>query len=205
MATLPKIMDVGWHPILPPSSQTAIAIENEVIGDELQRPNDDFTEEKVYLKDEVLSEMNFEGIVGKSAALHRALKELEIVAPTDSGVMILGETGTGKELIARAIHNRSSRRHEPFVKVNCAAIPPGLLESELFGHEKGAFTGAVMRKAGRFEVQIKERCSWMKSVTSPSSYSPNCCEFCRNVNLNDSAVRGRNKSMFASSRQPTGT
>jgi formate hydrogenlyase transcriptional activator len=155
MATLPKIMDVGWHPFLPPSSQAAIAIENEVISDELQRPNDDLTVEKVCLEDEVLSEMNFEGIIGKSAALHRALKELEIVAPTDSGVMILGETGTGKELIARAIHNRSSRRHQPFVKVNCAAIPSGLLESELFGHEKGAFTGAVMRKAGRFEVADK--------------------------------------------------
>jgi len=155
MATLPKIMDVYSHPILPPSSHAAIAIENAVISDELQRPNDELTEEKVYLTDEILSEMNFEGIVGKSAALRRALKEVEIVAPTDSGVMIFGETGTGKELIARAIHNRSSRRHQPFVKVNCAAIPSGLLESELFGHEKGAFTGAVMRKAGRFEVADK--------------------------------------------------
>jgi formate hydrogenlyase transcriptional activator len=136
MATLLKIVDVGSHPILPPSSQVAIAIENEVISDELQRPNDDLTEEKVYLEDEILSEMNFEGIVGKSAALHRALKEVEIVAPTDSGVTIRGETGTGKELIARAIHNRSSRRHQPFVKVNCAAIPSGLPESGSSGMKK---------------------------------------------------------------------
>ena len=100
-------------------------------------------------------EQVFEHIVGKSAALQRALHELEVVAPTDSGVLILGETGTGKELIARAIHNLSARRNRPFVKVNCAAIPSGLLESELFGHERGAFTGAIMRKAGRFEVADK--------------------------------------------------
>jgi formate hydrogenlyase transcriptional activator len=100
-------------------------------------------------------EQVFDGIVGKSAALQRALRELEVVAPTDSGVLILGETGTGKELIARAIHNLSARRNRSFVKVNCAAIPSGLLESELFGHEKGAFTGAIMRKAGRFEVADK--------------------------------------------------
>ena len=97
----------------------------------------------------------FEGMVGKSAALRRTLHELEVVAPTDSGVLILGETGTGKELIARAIHNLSARRNRPFIKLNCSAIPSGLLESELFGHERGAFTGAVMRKAGRFEVAHK--------------------------------------------------
>jgi len=100
-------------------------------------------------------EQGFEGIVGRSAALRRALQEVEVVAPTDSGVLILGETGTGKELIARAIHNRSGRRNRPFIKLNCAAIPSGLLESELFGHERGAFTGAITRKAGRFEVADK--------------------------------------------------
>jgi len=155
MATLPKMMDVYSHPILPPSRDAAIGFDNALISNDRQRPNDDLPEEKVYLEDENQRGMNFEGIVGKSAALRRALTELEIVAPTDSGVMILGETGTGKELIARAIHNLSSRRNQPFVKVNCAAIPSGLLESELFGHEKGAFTGAIMRKAGRFEVADK--------------------------------------------------
>jgi formate hydrogenlyase transcriptional activator len=136
-------------------AQLAVAIELAIVNGELKERRQDFGQENVYLKGEVSPEMNFEGVVGKSAGLGRVLKELEIVAPTDSGVLILGETGTGKELIARAVHDRSSRRHQNFVKVNCAAIPSGLLESELFGHEKGAFTGAIMRKAGRFEVADK--------------------------------------------------
>jgi formate hydrogenlyase transcriptional activator len=108
--------------------------------------------ENAYLDDEIRSELNFEEIVGKSAALQRVLKTVETVAPTDSTVLICGETGTGKELIARAIHNLSPRHSNPCVKLNCAAIPTGLLESELFGHEKGAFTGAVAHRIGRFEL-----------------------------------------------------
>ena len=111
-------------------------------------------EDKDYLE-EPSSEAGFEPIVGRSAALRRVLRQVEVVAPTDSGVLIQGETGTGKELIAEAIHNRSDRRDRPFIKVNCAAIPSGLLESELFGHEKGAFTGAITRKPGRFELADK--------------------------------------------------
>src|SRR5881296_1815425 len=99
----------------------------------------------------ISTEHNFEEIIGESPALKRTLKQVEIVAPTDSTVLLLGETGTGKELIARAIHNLSFRRERTLVKVNCAAIPTGLLESELFGHEKGAFTGAHRRKPGQFE------------------------------------------------------
>jgi formate hydrogenlyase transcriptional activator len=106
-------------------------------------------------KREAGKEEAFQGIVGRSAALQRALREVEVVASTDCGVLILGETGTGKELVARAIHNLSARRDRPLIKLNCAAIPSGLLESELFGHERGAFTGALMRKAGRFEVADK--------------------------------------------------
>ena len=105
-----------------------------------------------HLHDEVQSEAGFDEIVGTSEVLRRALKDVEVVASTDSTVLICGETGTGKELIARAIHNLSARRHKAFVKLNCAAIPTGLLESELFGHERGAFTGAVSQRIGRFEV-----------------------------------------------------
>jgi formate hydrogenlyase transcriptional activator len=112
-------------------------------------------EDKDYTADKQSSVTGFEEIVGRSAALRRLLRQVEVVAPTDSGVMIQGETGTGKELIAQAIHNRSARRNRPLIKVNCAAIPSGLLESELFGHEKGAFTGAIMRKPGRFEFADK--------------------------------------------------
>jgi len=137
------------------SSRVAVAVENAVLYDDLRKLKDNSSEERVYLQDETRSELKFEEIVGRSAALQRVLRQVEVVAPTDSGVLIQGETGTGKELIARAIHNLSSRRDQPFVKLNCAAIPSGLLESELFGHEKGAFTGAIMRKAGRFEVADK--------------------------------------------------
>ena len=104
---------------------------------------------------EPISEPGFEGIIGRSHALRRVLQQVEVVAPTESGVLIQGETGTGKELIAQAIHKRSTRCQRAFVKVTCAAIPSGLLESELFGHEKGAFTGAIVRRAGRFELADK--------------------------------------------------
>jgi formate hydrogenlyase transcriptional activator len=112
-------------------------------------------EDQDYLADEPSTEAGFEQIIGRSAALRRVLRQVEVVAPTDSGVLIQGETGTGKELIAQAIHNRSGRCDRAFIKVNCAAIPSGLLESELFGHEKGAFTGAITRKPGRFELADK--------------------------------------------------
>ncbi len=109
-------------------------------------------EERRYLESEIRSEHNFGDIIGKSDALYKVLEQIAIVAPTDSTALLHGETGTGKELVARAIHNLSSRRDRPFVRINCAAIPSGLLESELFGHEKGAFTGALMQKKGRFEL-----------------------------------------------------
>jgi len=106
----------------------------------------------LYLESEILSEFNFEDIVGNSEAIQKVMKQVAIVAPTDSTVLLHGETGTGKELVARAIHRSSPRREQTFVKLNCAAIPSGLLESELFGHEKGAFTGALMQRKGRFEL-----------------------------------------------------
>ena len=137
------------------SNQVAVFIENNFLHAELQKLKEEFGERPPHVEDELPNESRFEEIVGRSPALQRVLRQVEVVAPTDSGVLIQGETGTGKELIARAIHNLSGRLDRPFVKVNCAAIPSGLLESELFGHEKGAFTGAVMRKPGRFEVADK--------------------------------------------------
>jgi len=134
------------------ANQIAIAVENALaFGQVLDRANR-LTEEKLYLQDEIRTEHNFEEIIGESAVLKRILRQVQTVAPTDSTVLIQGETGTGKELIARAIHNLSARRERTLVKVNCAAIPTGLLESELFGHEKGAFTGAIAQRIGRFEL-----------------------------------------------------
>jgi len=133
--------------------QVAIAVENALDYEKAIRDRDKETRQRLYLEDEIRAE--FGEIVGESPALKTALDLVSIVAPTDSSVLILGETGTGKELIARAIHNLSSRRERAFVKLNCAAIPLGLLESELFGHEKGAFTGAIARKTGRFELANK--------------------------------------------------
>jgi formate hydrogenlyase transcriptional activator len=134
------------------ANQVAIAVENACAFGEIRELKDQLSKEKLYLEDEIRTEMNFAQIIGNSASLRRVLKQVETVAPTDSTVLIYGETGTGKELIARGIHDLSPRRSKPFVKLNCAAIPTGLLESELFGHEKGAFTGAIAQRIGRFEV-----------------------------------------------------
>jgi formate hydrogenlyase transcriptional activator len=134
------------------AAQVAIAVENALAYGQIAELKDKLAQEKLYLEAEIRSELHFEDIVGKSAALRRVLQQVETVAPTDSTVLISGETGTGKELIARAIHQLSPRRPHPFVKLNCAAIPTGLLEAELFGHEKGAFTGAITQRIGRFEL-----------------------------------------------------
>jgi formate hydrogenlyase transcriptional activator len=117
---------------------------------------DRLARENVYLESEIRSELHFDDIVWNSEPLHRLLKEIETVAPADSSVLVYGETGTGKELIARAVHNLSSRKSNAFVKLNCAAIPTGLLERELFGHERGAFTGAITQRVGRFELDTAE-------------------------------------------------
>ena len=134
------------------ANELAIAVENALVFRQIAELKDKLAEEKLYLEDEIRTEYDFEEIVGDSHSLKRVLRDVETVAPTDSTVLIQGESGTGKELIARAIHNLSARRERTFVKVNCAAIPTGLLESELFGHERGAFTGAISQKIGRFEL-----------------------------------------------------
>ena len=134
------------------SSQIAIAVENALAYREISQLKENLAQEKLYLEEEIRFESNFDQIVGNSPALRHVLQLVETVAPSDSTVLLLGETGTGKELIARAIHDHSPRKDRSFVKLNCAAIPTGLLESELFGHEKGAFTGAISQKLGRLEL-----------------------------------------------------
>jgi formate hydrogenlyase transcriptional activator len=142
--------DVGFLQLV--ANQVALAVETALAFQEIEALKDKLSKEKAYLEEEVRTEHHFGEIVGESLALHRVLKQVETVAPTDSTVLIRGETGTGKELVARALHDLSPRRERTFVKLNCAAIPTGLLESELFGHDKGAFTGAIAQKIGRFEL-----------------------------------------------------
>ena len=134
------------------ADQIAIAVDNMRAHEETQALKARFEAEAVYLQEEIKSQHNFEEIIGQSAPIRFLLKQVEQVAPTDTTVLIRGETGTGKELLARAVHDRSRRKSRPLVKVNCGAIPSGLVESELFGHEKGAFTGATQRRIGRFEL-----------------------------------------------------
>jgi formate hydrogenlyase transcriptional activator len=136
----------------PVGAQIAIAVENALAFKEIDALKNKLAVEKLYLEEEIRSEFNFEEIVGESPVLKRALAQVELAAPAGTSVLLLGETGTGKELFARAIHNLSPRRDRTFIKINCAAIPSGLLESELFGHERGAFTGAISQKIGRFEL-----------------------------------------------------
>jgi len=134
------------------AGQVATALDNALAYREIAGLRDQLAEEKLYLEDEIRSELSFDEIVGRSEALRSVLKQVETVAPTDSTVLVQGETGSGKELIARAIHERGARSGRTFVKLSCAAIPTGLLESELFGHQKGAFTGAIADRVGRFEL-----------------------------------------------------
>ncbi len=140
------------QPLLQLAGQIAVALDNALAYQCLADLNARLTKEKLYLEDELRTHRSFEEIVGNSKALRHVLKQIETVAPIDSTVLILGETGTGKERLARAVHDLSPRRDRPFVKVNCASVPAGLLESELFGHEKGAFTGAIAQRIGRFEL-----------------------------------------------------
>src|ERR1700722_14902553 len=142
--------DLGF--LMEVGNQVAIAVENALAYHEIADLKDKLAQEKLYLEDEIRGETDFQGIVGQSSALRHVLNLVETVAPNDSTVLLLGETGTGKELVARAIHDCSRRKDRTLVRLNCAAIPTGLLESELFGHEKGAFTGAISQKIGRLEL-----------------------------------------------------
>jgi formate hydrogenlyase transcriptional activator len=137
------------------ASQVAIALDNARAYEEIAKFKDKLSKEKLYLEEEIRSDHNFGEVIGNSPALREVLHQVEIAAPSHANVLVLGDTGTGKELIARAVHRLSTRREGNFIKLNCAAIPTGLLESELFGHEKGAFTGAISQKVGRLELADK--------------------------------------------------
>jgi len=146
-----SITEEDMELLIPLAAQVAIGVANALAYKEIEDLKERLAEEKLYLEDEIRNEY-FDEIIGESPELVQVLEQVRTVAETDSTVLILGETGTGKELIARAIHNSSPRQHKTFVKLNCSAIPTGLLESEIFGHEKGAFTGAIAQKIGRVEL-----------------------------------------------------
>jgi formate hydrogenlyase transcriptional activator len=180
------------------SNQVAIALDNAMQYREVDESRERLAGETSYLRTEIRAERGFDEILGNTPAIQEVLRLISTVAPTNSTVLIQGETGTGKELVARAIHNLSSRRENLFAKLNCAAIPSGLLESELFGHEKGAFTGAIAKKAGRFEVADKGTLFSMKSATSLRNCSPSCCASCRSRSSSASAAVARSKLTFGS-------
>jgi transcriptional regulator with GAF, ATPase, and Fis domain len=158
--------------------------EHENALEEIRRLKDALYKENIVLREEISNTSMFEEVLGTSNALQRVLALAAKVAPTDSTVLIMGETGTGKELIARAIHKRSKRVERSFVSVNCAAIPSSLIMSELFGHEKGAFTGAVQRRLGRFELAEGGTLFLDEVGDLPWKRKSRCCVFCRNANLN---------------------
>ena len=170
------------------------AIINTMVNAPLTTSWDELEDEQVCLESGITPEYCFQGIIGKSPAIQKVLEQVAIVAPTDSTVLLHGETGTGKELVAQAIHKLSSRCERTFVRMNCAAIPSGLLESELFGHEKGAFTGALMQRKGRFELADRAPCFWTRSVISAWKCSRNCCGRCRSRSSSVWEAQGQSRS-----------
>jgi formate hydrogenlyase transcriptional activator len=173
------------------SSQIAIAVENARAYGAITVIKDQLADEKDYLQDEVRLAHDFSEIIGQSPVLKRVLQTIETVAPTDSTVLLLGETGTGKELLARALHNLSRRRDRTFVRLNGAALPANLIESELFGYEKGAFTGASTNKVGRLELANRGTLSSTRWETCRSKFSPSCSARCRSASSSGSAARAR--------------
>ncbi len=187
------------------TNQIAIAVENALTYRELGELKERLATEKLYLEDEIRLDHNFGNMVGQGPTFQSVLKGIQTVAPTDATVLILGETGTGKELVARAIHQLSGRSRGSFVKVNCAAIPASLLESELFGHEKGSFTGAVAQKIGRLNWRIRELCSWTRSANCRSNSSRNCSAPSRIRSSSASAAIAPSVQTSASSLLQIGT
>ena len=204
--------DVGFLQLV--ANQVAVAVENALAFQEIETLKDKLAKENAYLEEETRTHNNFGEVVGQSTTLRRVLKQVETVAPTGSTVLIRGETGTGKELIARALHELSPRKGRTFVKLNCAAIPTGLLESELFGHEKGAFTGAISQKVGRFELAHQGTLFLDEVGDIPSELQPKLLrvlqeqEFERlgstkTIKVDVRLVRGHPPHDLVSSRSPT--
>jgi len=183
----------------------ASAVANALAFEEIQRLRGRLEDENLALREEIAATAAAGGIIGTSAGLRGVLDRVGRVAPTDSTVLITGETGTGKELIARAIHMQSSRAKHALVKVNCAALPEGLIASELFGHEKGAFTGAMERRRGASSWRPGGRFSWTKSASCRQRSRSPCCASCRSANSSASGGAspcGRTPAWW---RPPTGT
>ena len=173
------------------------------LADQLQESTERLAREKSYLKSEIQTELGFEEIIGQSGCLHEVLKKARVVAPTDSTVLLLGETGTGKELVARSVHELSTRHENTFVKLNCAAVPSGLLESELFGHEKGAFTGAVSQKVGRIELAHKGTLFLDEIGEMPLELQPKLLRVLQDREFERLGELGLCESMCGLSRLPT--
>jgi len=181
------------------------AIERFQLVRENRRLNEQLQQYAGILSSDAHGAFNFGAIVGDSPALREVLARVEQVAQTSSTVLLRGETGTGKEMVARAIHINSAREARPFVRVNCAALAPGVLESELFGHEKGAFTGAAGRRLGRFELATAARCFSTRSATCRPTSRSSCCACCKSASSSGLAARRRSRSTCASCRPPTAT
>jgi len=173
--------------------------------DDRKRSEDRLRNETLALREDIVRSSMFDEIVGSSEVLRRVLSQVSKVSPTDSTVLILGETGTGKELIAHAIHDRSKRSAGAFIRVNCAAIPASLIASELFGHEKGSFTGALQRRVGALKRPTAARFSWMRSASFRPQPKSRCCGFFRSESSSEWAGTKPCRWTCESSRLPTGT
>ena len=181
--------------------QVALAVENMLAYEEIARLKERLEEENLYLQEELKTDHTLPDIVGQSFAMRQVASAIETVAPTDASVLITGETGTGKELVARAVHNLSTRGHKSMITVNCAALPSGLIESELFGHERGAFTGAVTRKNRPVRIgRRREPFSLTRSETLRWSYRRSSCAFSRRARSNGSAPHTPSQWTSGSSR-----
>jgi len=192
----------SWSSIF--CDRVAAVMANAQAFEEIQRLKAQLELQNTYLQEEVIEAKAFGDLVGQSGVLRQLIKQIELVAPTEASVLILGETGTGKELVAHEIHRRSQRKQGPLVRVNCASIPRELFESELFGHVRGSFTGLSRIARAVLRLRKRARSSWTKSASSRWTCRASCCAFFRRRNMSESAMIARGTPMFASLALPTG-